>query len=125
MKTLTVSVLAGAAATLMSLAAVGTVNAQAVDATAVVPEHGNWTLAEREDWLKTRLDRARDDGALDHHEYDRVRSELHDIHQDEERMRDRHDNQLTDNETSDLEARLDHVANQIRWLHENDFRKPW
>lgn len=33
--------------------------------------------------------------------------------------------QLTDNETTDLEARLDGVADHIQWLHENVFQRPW
>jgi hypothetical protein len=91
----------------------------------VAADHGNWTLAQREDWLASRLDKAREDGSIDHHEFDRVKHELHGIHEDEEKMRDHHDGQLTDNETADLESRLDAVAAQIHWLHEHSFTRPW
>jgi hypothetical protein len=100
-------------------------DARAVDASAVVGEHGNFTLKQREHWLDDRLDKARADGSLDHHEYDRVRHQLSLIREDEDRQRDAHDGQLTDNETADLEARMDGIADQIHWLHENTFRRPW
>jgi demethoxyubiquinone hydroxylase (CLK1/Coq7/Cat5 family) len=115
----------GAATALMALASAPAVRAQAVDTSAVVSDHGNWTLKEREHWLSDRLDKARDDGSIDHHEYMRVRDELSGIRDDEDRLRDHHDGQLTDNETTDLEARLDTVASQIHWLHEESFQRPW
>ncbi|MHB8529623.1 MAG: hypothetical protein ACYC8V_08965 [Caulobacteraceae bacterium] len=124
MKTLTLSLLAGGAAALVSLAPLAVARAQDEPPT-VAAEHGNWTLAQREHWLDNRLDKAKDDGSIDHHEADRVKHELHDIHEDEERMRDHHDGQLTDNETAALETRLDAVADKIHWLHENSFRRPW
>ena len=130
MKPLTLTLLAGAAAAaLLSLAPLSMAMADPDDAPApavvVTTDHGNWTLKQREEWLADRLDKSRDDGSLDHHEYDRVKHELHDIHEDEERMRDHHDNQLTDNENSVLEARLDDVAAKIHWLRENTFTRPW
>ena len=119
-----------AASALIALAAAPAVHAQpvespAVDASAVVGDHGNWTLQQREHWLDDRLDKARADGSLDHHEFDRVRHELARIREDEDRLRDHHDGQLTDNENADLEARLNGVADQIHWLHENSFERPW
>ncbi len=124
MQTLTLSLLAGAAAALFALGSTTPVRAQDEAPPAAV-EHGNWTLNQREDWLKNRLDRSRDDGSIDHHEYDRVKHEIEDIHHDEDAMRDHHGGQLTDNETADLEVRLDHVADQIHWLHSDSFQKPW
>jgi hypothetical protein len=99
--------------------------AQPVDTTAVVRDHGNWTLRQREDWLRERLDSSRRDGLIDEVEFDRVRHEVHDIRADEDRMRDHHDGQLTDNETRMLEARLDTVADRIHWLRQNNFSRPW
>jgi hypothetical protein len=97
-----------------------------VDTTATVAGQGNWTLKERENWLQDRLHTARDDGSIDGHEYDRVNHELDRIRDSENDLRGQHDGgQLTDNETSMLEARLDGVADQIHWLHEDRFRKPW
>ena len=114
-----------AASALLVLAAAPTVHAQAVDTSATIGDHGNWTLKQREEWLTNRLDKATADGALDHHEFERVHHELSRIRDDEDRLRDAHDGQLTDNETADLEARLDSVANQIHWLHEESFQRPW
>jgi len=113
------------AAALISLAPMTVVRAQAVDADAVVGSHGDYTLKQREDWLGDRLAKARDDGSVDHAEFDRVRQDIDQIRDDEHRMRDHHDGQLTDNETATLESRLDTVADQIHWLHENGFQRPW
>lgn len=120
------TILSAAAATAMlSLAPLSIGHAQAVDASATVASHGDWTLKQREDWLYGRLDKARDEGALGHDEYDHVRGRLHAIRDDEDRLRDQHDGQLTDNETAELETRLDNVADQIHWLHEQNFQRPW
>jgi hypothetical protein len=124
MKPFGLALLGAASASLLAFAAPA-VHAQAVDASAVVGEHGNWTLKERENWLYSRLDKARDDGSIDHHEFDRVHHDLASIRDDEDRLRDAHDGQLTDNETANLEARLDGVASQIHWLHEESFQRPW
>ncbi len=115
----------GAATALMALASAPAVRPQAVDTSAVVSDHGDWTLKEREHWLYDRLDTARNDGSLDRHEYARVHDELTQIRDDEDRLRDHHDGQLTDNGSNDLEARLDGVASQIHWLHEESFKRPW
>jgi hypothetical protein len=112
-----------AAAALMAGPAV--VHAQAVDADAVVTSHGDWTLKQREDWLYDRLDTAHDDGSVGSDEFERVHHEIGAIRRDEDKLRSSHDGQLTDNETAALEARLDSVADQIHWLRESDFRRPW
>jgi len=130
MKLIALPIAAGAAALLAAALPVGAAHAQSyvgapVDANAVVADHGDWTLKDREHWLFTRLDKARDDGSIDGREYDRVRHDMENIRADEDRMRDNHDGQLTDNETTSLEARLGGVANQIHWLHESSFQRPW
>jgi hypothetical protein len=128
MKPLTLSLLAASAASVIAFAPMVAANAQSmttVSAPASLTEHGNWTLKERETWLHNRLDKARSDGAIDHGEYDRVKDELGAIHSDEDRMRDHHDGQLTDNQTAMLEERLDGVAEKIHWLHEDSFARPW
>jgi hypothetical protein len=125
MKSFGFSLLGAASAGLLAFAAAPTVHAQSVDASATIGDHGNWTLKERENWLDSRLDKARDDGSIDRHEFERVRHDLSSIRDDEDRLRGAHDGQLTDNETADLEARLDGVAGQIHWLHEESFRRPW
>jgi hypothetical protein len=126
MKGLHVFAAVGAASALAFTAPAGAALAQSVDANAVVSsDHGNWTLKEREDWLKDRLSVAHNDGSVDDSEFDRVQHEIDRIHDAEDHMRGDHDGQLTDNETTVLEARLDGVAGQIHWLHEDRFRKPW
>jgi hypothetical protein len=125
MKLSNLSLLGAAASALLTLAAVPVAHAQAVDTSAVVGDHGNYTLKQRESWLTDRLDKARDDGSIDRSEFDRVHHELSRIRDDEDRLRDAHDGQLTDNENTDLEARLDGVADQIHWLHEESFQRPW
>jgi hypothetical protein len=87
--------------------------------------HGDWTLKQRENWLYDRLHKARDDGSLDRHEYDRVHDRLDEIKRDEDRVRDHQDGQLTAEQTSTFEARLDTVADHIQWLHQNAFERPW
>ncbi|HEY2481852.1 MAG TPA: hypothetical protein VGI30_06595, partial [Caulobacteraceae bacterium] len=101
------------------------VNAQPYEHGVASPTHGDWTLKQREDWLRERIDRSRDDGSLAHSEYDRVRNELGDIRHDEDGMRDHHGGQLTDNETTRLEARLDNVASTIHWLRAENLDRPW
>jgi hypothetical protein len=127
MKILSITLLAGAAALTLSAAPIAGAQPADGDSTVVVTtgHHGDWTLRQREDWLHERLEKARDDGALDRHEFDRVADELHGIHADEDQMRDQHDGQLTDNETTTLEARLDGVAAKIHWLREESFQRPW
>jgi hypothetical protein len=82
-------------------------------------------LKEREHWLDDRLDKARADGSIERSEFERVHRELSSVRREEDRMRDHHDGQLTDEETTRLEARLDDVASQIHWLHEHGFQRPW
>lgn len=125
MKMFNLSVIAGAAAALVSLAPATMVNAQTDEVAHASPTHGDWTLKQRENWLHERIDRSRDDGSLAHSEYDRVRNALDDIRHDEEKMRDHHDGQLTDNETARLEARLDDVASTIHWLRAENLERPW
>jgi hypothetical protein len=133
MKRLQLLAISGAVAALACAAPAASVFAQAVnpdaaamDSNAVVGDHGNWTLKERENWLGDRLRVARNDGSIDDSEFDRVRHELDRIRDSENDMRGAHDGgQLTDNETATLETRLDGVADQIHWLHENSFERPW
>lgn len=111
------------AAALFAFAPITSTSAQ--DEPAVATRHGSWTLKEREDWLRHKIDASRDNGALDRGEHDRVRHQLDDIHHDEDAMRHKQDGQLTDNQTSRLEARLDEVAARIHWANENSFERPW
>jgi hypothetical protein len=88
-------------------------------------DRGDWTLKRREDWLNDKINQAHDEHALDGREADRAHHELDRLKDDEHHLRDHHDGQLTDNETADLEARLDQMAEQIHFAHEDAFRRPW
>ena len=125
MRLLTISLLAYGGAMALSLSPLSHVDAQPDTAAAASSSHGDWTLREREKWLGNRIDKSRDDGALDRVEYDRARHSLDDLRQEEDRMRDHQHGQLTDNQTTDLEARLDDMAAQIHWAHQEAFAKPW
>jgi len=123
MKLLTLSLIAYGGAVALTLSPLTHLNAQ--DAVAESPTHGDWTLRERERWLSDRIDKSRDDGALDRVEYDRARHSLDDLRREEDRMKDHQHGELTDNETGDLEGRLDAMASEIRWAHQAAFEKPW
>ena len=125
MKRVVVPLIAIPAAALLMTTAAAPASAQPAGYNVSETRHGDWTLKERENWLSNRLDKAHDDGSVDHHEYDRVHDQIRGIRHDEDRMRDHHDGQLTDGETQMLEARLDDVADHIQWLHENAFQRPW
>ncbi len=125
MKVLTFCLIVGAAAAVTGLAPATIANAQPDEHAVASPTHGDWTLKQREDWLKERIERSRDDGSLAHSEYDRVRHALDDIRHDEDHMRDHHKGQLTDNENERLEARLDDLASTIHWLRAENLERPW
>ena len=120
-----------AAAALLALPAVALAQDPTLDgapppiASTASVDHGNWTLKQREDWLNDHINKAHDEHDIDGREADRVHHELDRIRHDEGEMRDHHDGQLTDNETAMLETRLDGMATQVHWLHENAFKKPW
>ena len=118
------TLLVGGAVACFTIAPITTTHAQDTTPT-VTQDHGDWTLKQREDWLNRRIDASRDNGALDHVEYDRVRHELGNIRHEEDAMRDSQHGQLTDNQTTDLEARLDNVATRIHWANATNFARPW
>lgn len=131
MKTFVLSLAGGAAAAALIASAIPpaahaqSVTGEAVDANAVVGSSGNWTLKDRESWLWARLNMARSDGTIGGESFDRVHHELADLRADEDRMRDNHDGQLTDNETVALESRLNDLADQLHWLRDAGFQRPW
>jgi hypothetical protein len=124
---------AGAAALLTSAPAafaqdVGPASAVPPTTATVIQEtgpSGNWTLKQREEWVNTHIDKARDEKDISGRDADRAHHALDLIRDDENRMRDRHDGQLTDNETTSLESRLDQMAANIHWAHDNAFQRPW
>ena len=125
MRLLTISLLAYSGAMALSLSPLSHADAQPDTAAVVASSHGDWTLRERGKWVNDRIDKSRDDGALDRGEYDRARHSLDDLRHEEDRMRGHQHGQLTDNETADLESRLDAMADRIHWAHQEAFVKPW
>jgi hypothetical protein len=87
--------------------------------------HGDWTLKQREDWLSDKLDKSRGDGSLDKIQYDRAHRDMSDLRHEESRMRDAAHGELTDNQTADLEVRLDAMAAKIKWANANAYAQPW
>jgi hypothetical protein len=79
---------------------------------------GDFTLHRREDRLGAVLDRSVADHALGQAEYGRASRALADIRASEDRLRARHNGELTDSETFRLEGRLKTLAASLHW-------KPW
>jgi hypothetical protein len=119
---------AGAAAALVAAAPAAFAQRETTTTTvypAAVSEAGNWTLKRREDWLNEHINKAHDVKDIDDREADRAHHALDRIRDDENRMRGHHDGQLTDNETTDLEARLDQMAETIHAAQVDAFKRPW
>jgi hypothetical protein len=86
---------------------------------------GGWDLDRRIDWMQERIDHGRADGSLDFREADRVQDELRRIRDHERRERDDNGGRLDRRARDQLDARLDRLNDQIRWLRHNDERRPW
>jgi hypothetical protein len=86
---------------------------------------GGWDVDRRIDWLQQRIDRGAADGSLDRHEARRAQFQLRLIVRDEHSIMYKHGGQLTDRDRAIMEARLDKLNDQIRWLRANDERRPW
>jgi hypothetical protein len=86
---------------------------------------GGWDIERRIHWLRDRIERGHRDGSLTRREYRRVSLELVRIHRDADNDRRMHGGRLGEGARHDLEARLDQLNEQIRWLRHNDVRRPW
>ena len=86
---------------------------------------GDWTLKRREDWLNDKINQAHDEHAIDNRQNDRAHDALNHLRDDENHMRGRHDGQLTDNETANLEARLDSLSDEVLTARNDAWRRPW
>src|SRR5580693_9842689 len=110
MKALILSLVAFGGAATLSVSPWSAAKAQMDTAPAVAPavaDHGDWTLRQREDWLSDQLKNSLANGSLDKAEFNRARLEMDHLRQEESRMRHDGGGDLTDNQKSDLEARLD------------------
>jgi hypothetical protein len=128
MNTLMLSLAAFAAAAVLSASPWSAAKAQMDPAPAAVPPpaaQGDWTLRQREDWLSDQLKTSLANGALDKAEFNRARLEMDHMRQEESRMRHDGKGDLTDNQTSDLEARLDTMADKIHWANTYAYKRPW
>lgn len=86
---------------------------------------GGWDIAGRIHWIQDRILRGRDDGSLDRREFDRVQRELNSIRHEDENFRRFHGGHLDEGVRINLEARLDHLNDQIHWMREHGDRRPW
>jgi hypothetical protein len=127
MKLITASLAAYGGAILLSLSPWSTASAQTemTPAPTAAVAHGDWTLRQREDWLNDRLEKSRNDGTLERGESDRARRDMSDLRHEEDRLRASAHGQLTDNQTADLEARLDTMAAKIKWANAAAYAQPW
>jgi Spy/CpxP family protein refolding chaperone len=124
MKTLVLSLAALGGAATLGLAPLSAANAQ-TDMTPAAAQHGDWTLGQREDWLGEQLKTSLANGALDKAEFNRARLEMDHLRQEESRMRHDGKGQLTDNQTAELKARLDTMADKIHWANISAYKRPW
>ncbi len=125
MKTLTLCLAGCGAAILLGLAPWSAANAQSDTAPAVSAVHGDWTLGQREDWLSTQMDKSLANGSLDRAEFNRARLEMDHLRQEESRTRHDGGGQLTPNQNSEFEARLDTMAAKIHWANMTTYTRPW
>jgi hypothetical protein len=128
MKIVTVTLAGCGGAILLALSTFGTASAQTdmpAAMPAVSPTHGDWTLRQREDWLNGQLEKARDDRSLTKADFNSARLEMRDLGREESRMRHDGHGELTDNQTAELDTRLDTVAAKIRWANMSEHTRPW
>lgn len=78
-------------------------------------------INERIDWMQTRIDRNRDRGALDDRQTRYANHELQDIRRMRDDLRTR-DGRLTTEDRDYLQARLDHLSANLRWMREDNAR---
>ena len=84
-----------------------------------------WNIGRRIRWMQDRIVRGRDSGALDRHEFDRVQDELNGVRDEADRVRQEEGGRIDDRHRLDLEARLDHINDQIHWARDLGDRRPW
>jgi hypothetical protein len=119
---LSFAALGGAA--VVSISPLSAVYAQTDSAPAAAAQ-GDWTLGQREDWLGARLKESVASGALDRAGFNQAQLEMDHLRQEESRMRHDGGGQLTDNQTSELEARLDTMSDKIHLANMGAYKRPW
>jgi hypothetical protein len=123
MKMLTFALAASSA--LMLFAPLGGASAQSVMTPAPVVAHGDWTLHQRQEWLNGQLEKSVADGSLTKASFNQARLEMRNLANEESRMRHDASGQLTGNQTTELNARLDTIAAKIHWANMEAHTRPW
>jgi hypothetical protein len=124
MRAVLLSIAAFGGAAVLSLSPITAADAQMTAAPAVATQ-GDWTLGQREDWLGAQLKDSVASGALDKAGFNQAQLEMDHLRQEESRMRHDGGGQLTDNQTSELEARLDTMSDKIHWANMGAYKRPW
>lgn len=124
MKSISLSLVTLVGAAALSLSPFSAVYAQMQTAPAVATQ-GDWTLGQREDWLGSQLKDSVANGGLDRAAFNQAQLEMDHLRQEESRMRHDGGGQLTDNQTSELEARLDTMSDKIHWADMSAYKRPW
>ena len=124
MRAVLLSIAAFGGAAVLSLSQITAADAQMTAAPAVATQ-GDWTLGQREDWLGAQLKDSVASGALDKAGFNQAQLEMDHLRQEESRMRHDGGGQLTDNQTSELEARLDTMSDKIHWANMGAYKRPW
>jgi hypothetical protein len=86
---------------------------------------GGWDIGQRIHWIQDRIIRGRDDGSLDFREFRRVQGELNSIKNEDRADRYRNGGALDGPTRHNLEERLNHLNEQIHWIHEHNEARPW
>lgn len=119
--------LLASAAIMASMLAIGTSAAPAAAQSYQGGWNGNefWRGASADPWeriqfLQQRVDRGVSDGSLDRREAQRTQWRLRQIRQDAWRMRRRDGGRLSGRDAADLQARLDELGRNLRWMRHNN-----
>jgi hypothetical protein len=91
----------------------------------VMAQPSGWDIDRRIHWVQDRIIHGRDDGSLDRREFDRVQGELNGIRDEERRVRYNHGGYLDERARVDLQFKLDHLNDQIHWIHVRNETRPW
>ena len=92
---------------------------------AIAHAQSEWSIGQRESWLDSRIDRARDDGAIDGRQARQLHDAVRNIRTDEDRMRDDSYGDLSGYDRDNLSSRIDGVANRLDNLSDHEFAAPW
>jgi len=84
-----------------------------------------WDIQHRIGWIQQRINRGAASGALPPGEFNRVQGILNNIRREFRSDLAVNGGRLDGPTRADLEARLDNLNAQIRWIHEMNEARPW